>query len=67
MSRENKGNRRGNNPIFFQLNLVLLLEHVAAKLHDFAENNVLQSVTLARSFRRGEVTWAERTLGRFEL
>jgi hypothetical protein len=41
MSRENKGNRRGNNPIFFQLNLVLLLEHVVAKLHDFAENNVL--------------------------
>ena len=44
-----------------------MLEHVAAKLHDFAENNVLQSVTLARSFRRGGVTWAERTLGRFEL
>jgi hypothetical protein len=48
MSRENKGNRRGNNPLFFQLNLALPLEHVAAKLHDFAENNMLQGINLAR-------------------
>jgi hypothetical protein len=47
-NRENRGNHGGNNPLFFQLNLALLLEHVAAKLYDFAENNMLQVNNLAR-------------------